>query len=195
MSDNLMTTQTEEWRQHLVYENYDVSSRGRVRQREYIDAGGHRRKAKMKAISLLGSESGCDNRYFATGITHKGRSRRMKVATLVLETFVGPRPDGQIVLHGPGGQFDDRLENLCWGTYSQNNGVDKERDGTVARGERHGNSKLTDAQCNEIVSRYAAGDVVYRELAAEYSVSITHISHIVLGKRRQRPTPAAGTAA
>lgn len=38
------------------------------------------------------------------------------VATLVLETFVGPCPEGMKAIHINGDAEDNRLENLKWGT-------------------------------------------------------------------------------
>jgi hypothetical protein len=148
--------------------------------------------------------------YRSVTLYQDGSQEQCKVSNLVMEAFAGPRPEGLVVRHGTGGQVDDRLENLCWGTYSQNNGVDKERDGTVARGEkngrytkpeatargeRNGRCKLTDVRCTEIVARYAAGGITQRELAAEYSVNQSQISLLVRGKSRRLPSPTAGASA
>jgi hypothetical protein len=60
------------------------------------------------------------------------------VHQLVLETFVGPCPENQETRHLDGIPANNRLENLCWGTSQENNGLDKRRHGTLALGERHG---------------------------------------------------------
>ena len=44
----------------------------------------------------------------------------LSVGYLVLTTFVGPRPTGKIVRHLNDNPLDNRLQNLSWGTYSQN---------------------------------------------------------------------------
>lgn len=46
--------------------------------------------------------------------------RRARVHTLVLEAFVGPRPPGLVTLHANDIRNDNRLENLSWGTLTQN---------------------------------------------------------------------------
>ena len=51
------------------------------------------------------------------------------VHRLVLEAFVGPRPEGMVARHLNGDPGDNRLENLAWGTQSENN-YDKVRHGT-----------------------------------------------------------------
>jgi HNH endonuclease/NUMOD4 motif len=45
---------------------------------------------------------------------------RMRMNVLILETFVGPRPRGMVARHLNDVPDDNRLENLCWGTQSQN---------------------------------------------------------------------------
>lgn len=55
-----------------------------------------------------------------------------------------------------------------------------------ARSERHPNTKLTDEQCQEIVTRFAAGGLTYTDLAAAYRVSRGTIHLIVTGQRRMR---------
>ena len=44
----------------------------------------------------------------------------VKVHRLVLETFVGPCPDGMECLHINGDPGDNRVENLRWGTHAEN---------------------------------------------------------------------------
>jgi hypothetical protein len=63
------------------------------------------------------------------------------VHRLVLAAFVGPCPSAHECCHRNGNPSDNRLENLYWGTRSQNM-ADSKRHGTIARGERHGQSKL-----------------------------------------------------
>lgn len=50
----------------------------------------------------------------------KSQSPR-QVHALVLEAFVGPRPEGMIALHINGEHGDNRAENLRWGTHAENN--------------------------------------------------------------------------
>lgn len=58
------------------------------------------------------------------------------VHRLVLEAFVGPCPEGMEGCHDNGDSLDNRLENLYWGTRSQNN-MDRVRHG------RHHNANKT----------------------------------------------------
>lgn len=47
-----------------------------------------------------------------------GKTRKVHVA--VLEAFVGPRPEGMQALHNNGDPSDNTVENLRWGTASDN---------------------------------------------------------------------------
>lgn len=50
----------------------------------------------------------------------QGGYKDAKVHILVLEAFVGPRPDGMQGLHKSDNARNNRLSNLYWGTPSQN---------------------------------------------------------------------------
>jgi hypothetical protein len=58
-----------------------------------------------------------------------GRGNTRMVHALVLEAFVGPRPKGKESCHFDGNPANNRLENLRWGTRSENN-LDAVRHGT-----------------------------------------------------------------
>lgn len=61
---------------------------------------------------------------------------------VLLETFVGPRPDGCQVSHKNGDNSDNRLTNLAWETASANNRR-KEAHGTALFGKRNVHGKKT----------------------------------------------------
>ncbi len=87
-----------------------------------------------------------------------GIKSTMKVHRFVAMIFLGDRTsEGLIVTHGRKGKLDNSLKNLSWGTYSDNNGPDRERDGTTNRGERHWKAKLTEEQVLQIPGLRALG--------------------------------------
>lgn len=111
------------------------------------------------------------NRYLKVTLhDNEGRQITPSVHRLVLEAFVGPCPPGMEVLHGPGGQRDNRLVNLCYGTPSQNQ-LDKYRDGTMRVGTEQPLAKLTEDIVRECRMRYASRDGDTVSLAREYGVS------------------------
>jgi len=81
---------------------YEVSDQGRVR--------------SIKRAMLMRP---CANRSGHTTIDI--RRKRQYVHRMVLEAFVGPPPDGtKISRHLNGDPSDNRLNNLAWGTSSDN---------------------------------------------------------------------------
>jgi hypothetical protein len=164
---------TERWLPVPGYEGlYEVSDLGNVR-------SFHAGRGSGKRGGLLAP--GLSGRYLTVALCQRGQPRRSwPVHQLVLLAFAGPRPPGMESLHGPGGQLDNRLVNLCWGTPSQNHGPDRVRDGTSNRGERSRNAKLTEAIVSECKRRYAAGET-QTALAIEFGVTEPAICEAVNG--------------
>lgn len=167
---------TEEWRRSPSWPSYEVSSLGRVR-RAVAARGARVGQVLAPYIDPKG--------YCHVGLRRDRRRVTVKVHHLVLEAFGSPRPSPRhVTRHGPGGPGDNRLENLCWGTYAENES-DKLRDGTncYARGEQVGSAKLTAGQVADIRARYAVGGITHRALAAEYRVEHSTIGRIVRGQK------------
>lgn len=98
---------------------YDVSSHGRLRRGEKILQPG------------VG-----DTGYRAARLVDADGHRRLyKVHRLVLEAFVGSCPEGQESRHLDGDRLNNHLENLAWGTRSEN-AMDRSRHGTNPMGIR-----------------------------------------------------------
>jgi hypothetical protein len=68
--------------------------------------------------------------YLHLRLTKVGVGRTHNVHALVAEAFIGPRPKGMEVCHGIKGQLVNSLDNLRYGTPSENH-MDMRRDGTV----------------------------------------------------------------
>jgi hypothetical protein len=76
-------------------------------------------------------------------------TKRFYVHHLVLRGFVGLCPRGADACHGNGIRTDNNLPNLRWGSRAENV-ADARKHGTIARGERSGASKLTEADVRAI---------------------------------------------
>jgi len=74
--------------------------------------------------------------------TGGGKHKTRYVHTMVLETFVGPRPNGFHASHINGNRHDNRLENLIWESPASNMRR-KVGHGTQMFGETHHSSKLS----------------------------------------------------
>lgn len=99
--------------------------------------------------------------YYRVNLKNKGGNGicTEPVHKLVLEVFVGERPEGMVCRHLNGNPLDNRLLNLCWGTPKQN-AQDSIRHGTAAclrNGERAVASKLMLSDIYEIKWLYLCG--------------------------------------
>lgn len=104
------------------------------------------------------------------------------VHQLVLETYVGKRPDGMQCRHLNGDSKDNRLCNLIWGTPKENV-QDSVRHGTAAflrHGEQHNGAKLSLADVREIRRLRAEGVSQYK-VADAFGVSRSTVSRIDRG--------------
>lgn len=114
------------------------------------------------------------------GLRRNGKTHKRQVHRLVLETFVGPCPDGMECCHSNGDPSDNRVENLRWDTRSSN----------VRDIRKHG---MSIGQ----VSRLSASDIQYirdnstewgsqTRLAKKFGLSSGYVSQIVNGIRGRR---------
>lgn len=166
---------------------YEVSDRGRIwsvpRQRwtgiGWAAAGG-----------IVLRQSPDRDGYMQVGLSAQNRNRTRKVHQLVMLAHAGPCPEGQEVLHGPGGKLDNSLPNLSYGTRAENC-ADKMRDGTSNWGERNGSARLSEADIREIRRMYVSTKHLGRyhpdrwtavKLSAAFGVGQTTIGAIVRGR-------------
>lgn len=132
----------EQWRPVVGYEGYyAVSNFGRVRR-----TGFGRCKPSGHILSQKISRG-----YFSVHLSVHQKKKSPAVHRLVAAAFIGKCPEGHCVNHKSGIKTDNRLENLEYVTPSENN-YHAVRLGTftAARGERAGQSILTEADVAEI---------------------------------------------
>lgn len=87
--------------------------------------------------------------YFRVCLYRDRRKNMKRVHQLMLETFVGPRPKGKGACHRNDIKTDNRLENLYWGTRSENWG-DAAKNGKRSVGEDSPWAKLNNQQVRVI---------------------------------------------
>jgi hypothetical protein len=139
----------EEWRDVVGFAGeYQVSDMGRVKRVP------HERRGKMVTEKLLKLTPTGDGHLQATLNGHK-----LTVHSLVLEAFVGPRPDGMQGRHLNDVPGDNWLGNLAWGTPAQN-AADRDR--------KHGGAKRGDVRRRLAIAAElrAQADWTYAEMRA-----------------------------
>jgi hypothetical protein len=97
----------EEWRSIAGYTRYEVSNTGLIRSRKSYGY-----KILYQGLGVRG--------YPQVILWRDGRGRTHSVHALVATTFFGPRPQGLQVRHLDGDKFHNQVENLAYGTPSEN---------------------------------------------------------------------------
>ncbi len=108
------------------------------------------------------------------------KNRQINVHTVVLLSFIGPKPGKMECRHLNGNCLDNRLVNLCWGTH-QENIHDQLRHGTATclrKGDKSVRSKLHSTDVYAIVELHRRG-YLQKDIADAFLISQHHVSDIV----------------
>lgn len=112
-----MTTET--WKDIAGFEGYyQVSDQGRVRSLDRTIP--HKRFGTVNRKGRIIAPGSNPAGYVIYGLKREGKTKGRTAHTLVLEAFVGPRPEGKEACHNDGDRKNNRLENLRWDTNSEN---------------------------------------------------------------------------
>lgn len=176
-------TDDEQWRAIPGWPKYMASSHGRVRSLTTGYVMNPRINRDGYAVYRL-------------AMGGRGARRRMREIcghTLVLLTFVGPKPSPQHQCrhHPDPTPTNNHVNNLQWGTAKENAAdIPKHRRNfkrhAAPPGENHPNAKLTEAQALEILS----SALPLRPMASKLGVSVKTVNDIRLGRAwRHLPRP------
>lgn len=175
----------EEWRAVIGFEGiYEVSSLGRLRSVDRLDARGYRQRGKLLSPAP-------DLRGYPVAHLRKNRKNIFKkLHHLVCFAFLGP-PPGPICIgpgcwevnHKDGNKANAAVTNLEYVTRKEN-AIHAVKSGLrvdVGVGERNGRSKLTETQVRLIRKLYADGDYTLCSLGKKFGVGKSSIGYIVNG--------------
>jgi NUMOD4 motif len=164
----VVAARPEFWRPVPDWEGwYEASDQGRARSMDRIVARRDGRLLQISGKILTPWLRGC---YPSVTLARPGGQVTVYVHSLVLAAFDRAPLPGEEARHGPRGPaFNWWPEDLCWGTSAENT-ADMERDGTMARGERNGQARLTVAGVLDIRARRLAGET-HAAIAAACGVS------------------------
>lgn len=172
----------EEWRPVMGFEGlYKVSDQGRVKSLPRTGRQAPEYVLTPKSGSR-GSRGGkC---YYRVALRDAdGKPHTRAVHRIVAEAFLGPKPKGQLIRHGLGGPYDNRVVNLCYGTYVQN-AADRESHRQLMR---EGGEGLAEADVLAVYRACAAG-ALPALVTGEFIATLQHASALL---RRPRPRAAA----
>lgn len=105
---------TERWLPVVGFEGlYEVSDRGRVRSMERVV---HRSNGRTHTVNERILKPDTDRGYHKVYLMKDGERLTRRIHTLVLEAFIGPKPEGMVCCHNNDIPDDNRVENLRWDT-------------------------------------------------------------------------------
>lgn len=141
------------WKDIPGFDGYKVSSTGEVKSYRRYPEG------KLLKHNIAKDKGG---HHFVV-LYRNGKTCRRSVHSLVLLTFVGPRPQGLHGLHRDDDPDNNHVDNLFWGTPKRNVRM------SIISGRHHSCKlrKLTIEQVRAIRS----STLSYRKLAAQFNVS------------------------
>ena len=164
----------EQWHHVVGYEGYyQISNAGRMRRIA---------RAPGATLGHIAKPQKTNAGYFRVALSRNNKKRLFSVHRLVLLAFLGPAPSpGHQANHLNGDKSDNRLCNLEWLTASENRQHAFAALGHQGpRGERCGNSKLTEQEVKEIRHLYATGRYTQSELGRYFKVTESNITMIIL---------------
>ena len=160
---------TVEYRDIPGFPGYRVGDDGSVWSCQF---GRHHNARWRKLKPFIHQKRTASRTYLCLHLFRNGKRHTRLLHRLVLEAFVGPRPDGDESRHLDGNPLNNTLANLRWGTHAENT-ADSRRLGRFA-------TKLSEDEVREIRRRVTAGES-RKVLAVEFGTSVTNINSIMNG--------------
>lgn len=146
--------------------NYEISDDGRLR-----------RGDKILRLGLAGG--GSHYPYYPMMVG--GAKRGYYIHNLVLEAFVGPRPDGMQCNHKDGNKLNNHVDNLEWVTH-KNNMIHAARNHLLKPSKRNGCQHPL-ARCTEDeikgIRWWRKHGLSLKEISGIFRMSETNVSYIV----------------
>jgi len=149
---------TEVWLPIANHTDYQVSNLGQVRSNKY---------GVWRLLTPRRKRRG----YLNVALCKKGHASNHDIHTLVLTTFVGPRPEGLVCCHLDSDPSNNCVTNLEWNTQSENN-----RQCSQA-GRYVGSRKLTEGEVRTIRN----SGLTNRQLATQFGLHIETIRKARVG--------------
>lgn len=118
--------------------------------------------------------------YQCVGIRQNSRRHMRRIHQILLESYVGPKPEGMVARHLDGDPTNNHLDNLVWGSYKEN-AEDTVRHGRSTAGSKHSLAKVTIDLSKQVLTLRSEGKT-QREIAERTGINQATVSHILTGK-------------
>lgn len=170
------------WKDIKGYEGiYQISSHGRLKSlsRPLIYKDG--RKGTLKEIILIGAVASNGYR-----IVSLGKKEKKTMHRLVAETFMPNEYERTTINHKDGNKLNNRLDNLEWNSYKQNNDHARNKELNNQHGENTNFSKFGDQVVNALRKVHKETNFTYVKLAELFDMSPSTVKDIVSNKSRKK---------
>lgn len=171
----------EEWKPVKGYEGYyEVSNLGRVKAlSRIVQTKTKNGKSCTRALpEHIMAQPHASNGYLQVALSKGGSPRIYRVHRLVAAAFLDNPYNLPEVNHIDEDKSNNSVSNLEWCDHAYN-----QRYGNKpAKGERNGMARLSSSQVQEIRRRRASGEKL-ETIAADYGISINHVSNVAKGRR------------
>ena len=175
---------TEIWKPVIGFEGrYEVSSHGRIKalsRKIYYKDG---RVGNVSEKIIRGSV--LNTGYIYVNFDSKTRKALHQV---VAEAFFGKQEYRQTVNHKDGNKTNNRIENLEWATYKENNFHARENGLNKQHGEKTNLSKYSDQFIDAVRNVHEKYSPNYEELGRIFGLTGCHARQIVLRLTRAKST-------
>jgi len=167
---------SEIWKPHPKMPEYAISNIGRVKrfERTYIRCDGFKTTIKERLLNPGKNKDG----YLRVRL----KDRHVFVHQLVLQTFVGEKPNRNYqACHNNGVPDDNRVENLRWDE-PKNNVRDRIRHGSYQIGERNHRNKYPD----DLIISLGNAEGKAEEIAQHYNVEKSLVYYAKFRSKKQK---------
>ena len=174
MSKRVVIIPDSQWKSLPKYPGIEFSDEGEAR--SYLKSGAGSKSLRREPLTLRGTTD--PDGYIRLNVKDSNGVRKIRgLHQLIAETFLSDSWfEGAIVCHNNGDPSDNRVDNLRWGTRSDN-----QRD--MAKHKRAYRQR-PDEDIREI-RRLASEGVYQRDIAKRFGVSQAYVWEVVHRKRRQ----------
>jgi len=152
------------------YEKYQVSSEGRVR--------------KKNKVGFTYRKTHITNGYYGVTLTSNYTALTKHVHRLVAIAFIENPKNKPCVNHIDGDKLNNKVSNLEWCTYAENNLHSREVLGNTkqAWGEKNSNAKFTNLEAEAIRNEFKSGGITQVSLAKKYNITRKQIYMLIYRK-------------
>jgi len=174
----------ETWKPIQGFEGrYEVSSFGRFKalRRPLVYKDGRHGWLDEKMIKGSIGNHG----YYSIVLDSKTRKLAHRI---VAETFLGHQEYRLTVNHKDGNKTNNRVDNLEWATYKENNNHARQKSLNKQHGEKTNLSKYSDQFINSVRNVYVKYSPSYEELGRLFGLTGCHARQIVLNLTRKKQT-------